>query len=482
MTKFKSSGENSAEELLKSILRSAFNGIMTFTAVRDKSNEIIDFEWVFINDIAEKIVGLSNEDLIGQRLLTIMPTNEETGLFDRYKKVVNTGEIETFEHYYEDENLAKWFRISAVKLNDGFTVTFQDVSDLKEAILESQAKEKRYKKLFNESLDAIFLIDENWQFIDVNPVMLSLFGHSSNEFLLMKVDTIFSEEKELTVFKERLLTKNKVEELEVILLASGGKKKSCLLNCVTTPDEDLQENHFIGVIRDMTKKKQADKELIMAEKLSMTGKIARTIAHEVRNPLTNLTLALEQLKDEIPATVEDADLYFNIISRNAERISKLISDLLNSSKPKALTLLNLSLNDITKDTLKLVSDRLKLQSITLKESYSDLLPLIPLDKDQIKVALLNLFINAIEAMKPEIGVLNITTDYVDEYVQLIIADNGKGMSQDQMSQLFEPFFTGKKEGTGLGLTTVQNIIQSHRGTISAESELNRGTVFKITFR
>ena len=292
---------------------------------------------------------------------------------------------------------------------------------------------------------------------------------------------LFKDESEFDMFNNVLRKKGQVEELEVCLITKNKHKKICLLNCVALCDEEKNVINYIGVIRDMTRKKQTEKDLILAEKLSMTGKLARNIAHEVRNPLTNLSLALEQLKDEIPEEVDDADLYLSIIKRNSERISKLISDLLNSSKPKDLALLHHSFNDQIHKTLQLVSDRLKLQNIKVIEDYDPEVPEIPLDQDQIEVAFLNLFINAIEAMKPGEGVLKITTRKEDNLISLYIEDNGKGISEKHMGKLFEPFFTSKKEGNGLGLTTVQNIIHGHRGQIEARNNEGPGTTFEISF-
>ncbi|MFT7270292.1 MAG: two-component system, sporulation sensor kinase E, partial [Roseivirga sp.] len=236
-----------------------------------------------------------------------------------------------------------------------------------------------------------------------------------------------------------------------------------------------------GVIKDVTRKKKADQEILWAEKLSMTGKIARSIAHEVRNPLTNLSLALEQLKDEVPEDIEDAELYFNIIKRNADRIGTLVTELLDSSKPKSLQLKGQSLNDVVLESMALVSDRIKLQNMTLVQNYHTSLPMIALDRDQIKIALLNIFINAIEAMKPDIGELRVTTYQEENEIVLEVSDNGKGIPKENLGKLFEPFFTAKKGGMGLGLTTFQNIIQSHLGKVRVTSELGFGTSFFISF-
>lgn len=473
--------ESTVENLLKSILDSAFNGIMTMKALRNTQDEVVDFQWQFVNDVAEEILGFGSEELLQHKLLDVLPHNATDGLFDNYKQVVETGELLTFEQHYAGAQNEKWFKIAVVKMGDGVTVTFQDVSDLKEAVLEVEAREKKYQKLFEESIDAIFQADAKFQFLDINQALLQLFDYSSEDLLRLPLKQLVFSQADYQGFKEELTREKKVEEYELVMLDSQGRKKTCIINCVLLLDPETKSKSYIGVIRDMTKRRQADKELVQAEKLSMTGKIARTIAHEVRNPLTNLTLALEQLKDEVPDDVEDAELYFSIIKRNSERIGQLITDLLNSSKPKDLKLVHQPLNGVVNQAIALVKDRLQLQNMQLDMSLQPDLPDVALDADQMNIALLNLFINAIEAMKPGEGVLRIVSSQEDNRIRLQISDNGKGLSKEDMSKLFEPFFTGKTEGTGLGLTTVQNIVRSHKGNIEAESEVGQGTSFVLSF-
>ncbi|GEM_PF-922695 len=480
---FNKSGVSSTDEFLKSVLDSAFYGILTYRSIRNEQNEIIDFECLYANDIAAKIINIDTKDLKGSRLLEVYPGNESAGLFDKYKEVVEKGDLRTFEQYYEGEDINKWFRISAVKLNDGFTVSFQDISEFKKAVKEVEEREIKYQKLFSESLDPIFIVDDQFNFVNANPAFQDLFEYCLKDLICLNFQQIFNEKKDFELLRKIILDQKKVEEYEVLLIDGKGIKKPCLVNCVSIYEEENSSYTYLGIIRDLSKRKQADKELIVAEKLSMTGKIARTIAHEIRNPLTNLTLALQQLKDEVPSEVEDAELYFNIIQRNADRIGNLITDLLNSSKSQELKLEKQSLNKLVKSSLTLVKDRMKLQSINLYQDYDSNLPDIAIDSDQFKVALLNLFINAIEAMKPDKGKLTVKTALEgNNQIKLSICDNGIGIPKDKLDDLFEPFFTEKKEGSGLGLTAVQNIVHSHKAKIEVDSELGKGTSFHIIFK
>ncbi|GAB5522391.1 MAG: hypothetical protein Roseis2KO_02630 [Roseivirga sp.] len=469
------------DQLLSSVLESAPYGIMTFKSVRDDAGKIVDFEFLVVNKAAEKMVNMSVEELVGSTMLTKLPGNKDAGLFDKYCEVVETGKPVSMDQHYQGEDFDNWFRIQAEKIKDGFTVSFLDITEFKGRARELEESESRYKKLFYESMDSIFITNNELLFMEVNSAMLNVFGYSTEQLRAISLKDLFQDENDFWRFNKEFYKNDRVEEFETELLLSNGKTAFCVINLINlSPDED-QINKYQGVIKDISRKKKADQEILWAEKLSMTGKIARSIAHEVRNPLTNLSLALEQLKDEVPAEVEDAELYFKIIKRNAERIGTLVTELLNSSKPKSLQLKSQPINDVVQESLTLVKDRIKLQNMTLEEDFQAELPEVALDRDQIKVALLNIFINAIEAMKPDEGKLSIHTYQEEEEVVLQVSDNGRGIPKENLNKLFEPFFTAKKGGMGLGLTTFQNIVQSHLGKVKVTSQLGEGTSFYISF-
>lgn len=139
------------EVLLAAVLDAAIDGIMTFRSIRDATGQIVDFEWTLVNAAAAAMVGRPAESFLGQRLLEQMPGNRIDGLFDRYCRVVETGRPDRFEHYYEHEGLRNWFLISAVKVEDGFSVTFLDITQTKRALEELQRREAE-ARLLNDAL------------------------------------------------------------------------------------------------------------------------------------------------------------------------------------------------------------------------------------------------------------------------------------------------------------------------------------------
>jgi len=228
---------------------------------------------------------------------------------------------------------------------------------------------------------------------------------------------------------------------------------------------------------------EANKQLIQMrsiEKFAATGRIARTIAHEVRNPLTNINLAVEQLQAELNgSSTGNTDLMLSMISRNSARINLLITDLLNSTKFTDLIYRRISVNQLLDETLELAKDRLTLKNITVIKHYSDDICDIAVDVEKMKIAFLNIIVNAIEAMEQGAGILQLTTMTKESKCVISITDNGGGLDEESLSKVFEPYFTSKTKGTGLGLTNTQNIILNHNGHISLESKKGKGTTFTI---
>ena len=234
-------------------------------------------------------------------------------------------------------------------------------------------------------------------------------------------------------------------------------------------------------IKDLNK---ANKELVkmrLDEKFAATGRIARNIAHEVRNPLTNIDLAIGQIQSELPDLDETFTILFDMVNRNSKRINQLITELLNATRFAELNYQPMSINLILDEALELAKDRITLTHIQIEKNYSLDICDIQADKEKVKIAFLNMIVNAVEAIDGEGGILKISTKGKNGKCVVEICDNGIGMDKESMGKLFEPYFTTKQKGNGLGLTNTQNIILNHKGTIEVESTPGKGTTIILKF-
>lgn len=210
-------------------------------------------------------------------------------------------------------------------------------------------------------------------------------------------------------------------------------------------------------VMELDKKNKELAQLRSMEKFAATGRMASTMAHEIKNPLNNIILSLEHLRDN-PANDEMTVNLIDIINRNSSRINLLITDLLNSTRFLELSFTSASINDLLDETLETAKDRIQLSNIKVIKHYDPEICKVSVDAERIKIAFLNIIINAIEAIHGDNSIIEIKTEAMDENCVITISDNGEGMDQKALAKLFEPFITSKASGTGLGLTNAQNII------------------------
>jgi two-component system, sporulation sensor kinase E len=223
-------------------------------------------------------------------------------------------------------------------------------------------------------------------------------------------------------------------------------------------------------------------DVINSYRLALTERIIRNIAHEVRNPLTNVMLGLDQLKNELEPVDEGAEVYFSIIQRNCERINQLITNLVDSVKHSDLILENNSINQLIEEALSISESKLKEKNIVVKKSLATDLPSIKIDSAKFRTAFGNLFQNAIQAIQTTDGLLEVETHKKDSLCVIKIKDNGVGIDKEHLQKIFDPFFRMKTNGAGLGLTTAQNIINTHKGSISVQSTPGKGSEFTVALQ
>lgn len=358
--------------------------------------------------------------------------------------------------------------------------------------------EDRLQKVLSIKTVGVFYFDLDGTIHDANAAFERVSGYSKEELASGKVrwDTLTPPEfMPITLkSKEELLSMWQNTPYEKQYIRPDGSRWWGVF-----AGKRLSESEFVEFVVDISEQKRAEEQLknfnqqleqlveertqalLEAEKLSVKGQLARTIAHEVRGPLVNVNLALEMLqKKQTEAERERYSIYHQIITTSNQRIEGFITELLNLSKNQNIGFELHNLKDIVEEALGMAKDRLFLKSITVEKQYDEDC-MIKAQPERLKIAILNLIHNAVEAMEAEKGVLKLLVRKNVSYTALVVQDNGCGMNKEQLSKMFDAYYTSKPSGLGVGLANVRAILQRHGARIKVESKPGEGTTFFIYF-
>jgi two-component system, sporulation sensor kinase E len=250
----------------------------------------------------------------------------------------------------------------------------------------------------------------------------------------------------------------------------------------TTPkDEELA---YVMLIRDITESRKGEEEKLESERLNALTMLAAGVAHEIGNPLNSMNIHLQLLERKLKKSVPDlyeAELR-DLIDTSADEVKRLdhiIDQFLKAIRPSQPQLEPTDVNELVKESMRFLEPEIKDRGISLTLELRSALPPLQLDSDQIKQAFYNVVKNASQATSPG-GSITVRSDLSDEHVSVIFTDTGEGISASEMSDVFQPYFTTKKSGTGLGLLIIRRIIREHGGDIKISSEEGKSTSVTIS--
>ena len=344
------------------------------------------------------------------------------------------------------------------------------------AYVKLSDSELKYRQIFENTLSFIFICDDSLVFTECNPAVAFFLGHDAEDlFGKSLIEIIHPDDR--PQFIESFKNNTLFYQSRTRFISGTGQIKTGML-ALKSFNNMSASRFWQGIIHDETLSQQAEQHRLLTEKITTTERLIRTLAHEMRTPLTNIGLATEELSKQ---EITNREEFTSIIRRANSKLNNILNEILNSARVKDLNKVSVDLNMLVLEVIEQVKDRLDLGTTKSQLELYPVPVIRELDKSQVKIAIQNIVINAIEAIHHSQGEIKMTVSEKDGIARLLITDNGSGMGHETLQRLFEPYFTTKKTGLGLGLVATLSIIQAHRFTIDVESSINKGTTFIITF-
>lgn len=356
-----------------------------------------------------------------------------------------------------------------------------DIDQIRSLIMDVVQENELLEMVLYSMTDGVVVLDEKHNVILLNKAAERLFPFKGGELAERPLWDALADDGLSDFFHQALVSQELIEDKEMTIDAGGVPR---ILSCTMMPL--VQEGGIQGGllhIEDITEKKGKEARLRRAENLASLTTLTAGVAHEIKNPLGSISIhiqliqkALNKSGDEKQEVIQH---YLDIVNEEVERLNGIIVDFLFAVRPMDMNLVKQDLNELLRELFEFMQYELEEQGVDLALELDDDLPHLQLDTKYIKQALLNIVKNALSAM-PEGGRLLVVTNLSDDQVELSISDSGVGIPEENMAKIFEPYFTTKDFGSGLGLTLVYKIIKEHQGEINLQSKEGEGTTFTIT--
>ncbi|MEK8128036.1 ATP-binding protein [Paenibacillus filicis] len=338
----------------------------------------------------------------------------------------------------------------------------------------------RHQTLINEHIlnavpNGVLITDAKGNIVDFNQFAEKITNRKRQQVLHKPV---FAFEQFGNLIYEVLKNKKSFDNVELTFTNSLEHRTICLFDAMPI----LQNGMLLGAyaqFRDITERRELEKQIIVSEKYSAIGKLGAGLAHEIRNPLTSVMGFIQLMKERQPEDAQSS--YLQMIYSELETMKTLVSDFVLMSKPASPDRKECLIEELIRETIRFMESQAILKRCEIVSRLPGQGTVIRIDPIQIKQVLINLIQNAIEAM-PYGGIVRVSSrlDYENKYIHIHVADAGMGMTEDQMRDIMTPFFSTKDSGLGLGLSTCYRIIENHLGKLTFQSQIGLGSTFTIS--
>lgn len=357
-----------------------------------------------------------------------------------------------------------------------------DKDQIYDLIYSLATENERIEVVLDSLADGVVVADEDHNVILVNKAAERLFPFSSTEYYELAIWKAIGDEEIAEFVRTTLENQESVMDREFTLEHQGVTR---ILSCSVLPlvrDGHIQGN--ILHVEDVTERRSREARLRRAENLASLTTLAAGVAHEIKNPLGSIGIHIQlvekALKNPDSMDSEKVQSYLAVVDEEVERLNKIVVDFLFAVRPMNITLEERDINGVVQEVLEFVGYELEEAGIELVSALGEGLPKIELDDKYFKQAMMNIVKNAMSAM-PEGGTLRVATEQRGDQVLLRITDTGVGMSEEVQQKIFEPYFTTRDYGSGIGLTLVYKVVKEHNGDITVNSYEGKGSTFTISF-
>jgi len=466
-------------------LKTLFDGIDEEIMVLDADYRVLNVNRSFLEQH-----GIEKDEAIGKKCYEVTyhaqkPCDQEHRPCP-LKKAAETGKRVEVTHHRDDGKSGNKEMIRIIyplALDDGkiryFIEISRDVTEYRRLIRKFQASEKKFKAILDTATDAILSIDEDQKIVLFNNAAQRIFGYTRKEILGKDLNILVPPQ----YGDHRRFVKHFLESRVPMIIG-----KTLSLTALRKTGEEFpielglsylkmdQGITFTAIIRDVSEQKKLEQNLLRSERLAAVGQAVAHVAHEIKNPLMIIGGFSHQIRNNLDDSkaVQKLDMIYDEISR----LEKLVANLGDFTKEYRLVKRATDINAVIRDVLKIMMEIYHPEKYSFREELSSNLKEIPCDPDKLKQVFMNIIANGIEAMGDG-GSITISTANLPGSVEIRIRDSGSGIEKDKLLHIFEPFYTTREKGSGLGLSISYKIVEAHKGDIWAQSSPGEGATFII---
>jgi two-component system sensor kinase FixL len=435
--------------------------------------------------------GLIKKDVLNRKCYEITrqsqtPCNFPNGQTCPVEGIAGTNEASKMTHSYRDSdgNLKEYITTIYPILPEGegtryFLEVTRDVTEYGKLLLKLQRSEKRFKAILDTATDAIISIDENNKIILFNSAAQRIFGYSSNEVvgkdLSMLIPSGYSNHYR---YVKQFLAKRESDLIGKTISLNAVNKEGVMfpIDLSLSLLEMGGKATFTAIIRDITRQQQMEAKMLQSARLAAVGQAVAHVAHEIRNPLMIIGGFSNQIKTKL---VNEKDIKkIEMVLDEVIRLEKLVANLGDFTKEYKLVKRPADINSVIHDVLQIMAGVYSEPKYRFENLFSYDLNDLNCDPDKLKQVFINVISNGVEAM-PYGGTITVSTEKAPNGVEIRIIDEGTGILEEDIKNIFEPFYTTRESGSGLGLAISYKLVEAHNGDIWAENNPGRGSTFVI---